>query len=168
MMKSPKPILPFVKLYSTVTSSSLWGEPLHVRIVFVSMLARCDEDGYYGASIVGLGRDAGLPFEVPGNRALVDEALAILIAPDVNSRSEENEGRRIEKVEGGWLVLNAPKYREMRTGKQIWEAERKAAQRAKAKGGDRGGTSGTCPSGGGGWSWQCSVATATRRRWRGR
>jgi len=115
----------FAKLYATVTSSSLWSEELCVRVVFITMLARCNEVGYYGASIDGLARDANISEEE------VERAIAILEAPDRRSRSPEYEGRRVKRVRGGWLVLNAPKYRELRTRKAIDAARRKKAQRER-------------------------------------
>jgi hypothetical protein len=39
-------------------------------------------------------------------------ALARLEGPDPYSRTQDNEGRRIEKVDGGWMVLNHGKYRD--------------------------------------------------------
>lgn len=44
-----------------------------------------------------------------------EKAVAILEGPDTNSSDPDNEGRRIERVPGGWIVLNAPKYREIVT-----------------------------------------------------
>jgi hypothetical protein len=39
-------------------------------------------------------------------------ALAKLEGPDTYSRTQEHEGRRIEKVAGGWIVLTHGKYRD--------------------------------------------------------
>ena len=36
-------------------------------------------------------------------------------SPDVNSKNPENEGKRILKVPGGWMVLNYQSYRERRS-----------------------------------------------------
>jgi hypothetical protein len=35
------------------------------------------------------------------------------MGPDPHSRTPEHEGRRVAKVEGGWLILNHKKYRDM-------------------------------------------------------
>jgi hypothetical protein len=39
-------------------------------------------------------------------------ALAKLEGPDTYSRTQDHEGRRIEKVDGGWIVLNHSNYRD--------------------------------------------------------
>jgi hypothetical protein len=39
-------------------------------------------------------------------------ALAKLEGPDPYSRTQDYEGRRIEKADGGWIVLNHGKYRD--------------------------------------------------------
>jgi hypothetical protein len=38
-------------------------------------------------------------------------ALIKFELPDADSRTKDNEGRRIETIEGGWLILNYQKYR---------------------------------------------------------
>jgi hypothetical protein len=59
------------------------------------------------------------------------KALATLEAPDLESRSQVYAGRRIERIEGGWQLLNYAKYREARTRKQVTDAERQQRFRAK-------------------------------------
>jgi hypothetical protein len=69
------------------------------------MLAMADKDGMVSASVPGL---AAL------SRTSVDhceEALVTLSSPDRYSRSQEFEGRRIEKIDGGWQLLNYEKYK---------------------------------------------------------
>lgn len=87
------------------------------------MLSTADEDGVVGASVGGLAHLS---------RVTRDECAAALetfLNPDPDSRSENDDGRRIEKVEGGWRVINIQKYRDMRTKKQVREAEKKARWR---------------------------------------
>lgn len=47
--------------------------------------------------------------------AEAEEALHILENPDPDSSNPDNEGRRIERVPGGWIVLNADKHRSLVT-----------------------------------------------------
>jgi hypothetical protein len=70
------------------------------------MLALKDQHGYIPASLPGLANAARVAIED------CEKALAILEAPDKYSRSTDFDGRRIEKVDGGWLVLNHLKYRD--------------------------------------------------------
>ena len=51
-------------------------------------------------------------------------ALAEFEAPDRNSGDPDNEGRRIERIPGGWHLLNAHKYRAMVTKAIIREQTR--------------------------------------------
>lgn len=70
------------------------------------MLAMADRVGLVAASVPGLADFARV--SLPD----CQKALAELAAPDEWSRSQENEGRRIQIVDGGWLLLNHAKYRE--------------------------------------------------------
>lgn len=70
------------------------------------MLAMADASGYVGASIPGLAHAARV--SVDGCRAALDKFLG----PDPDSRTKENEGRRIEICDGGWRLLNYETHRE--------------------------------------------------------
>jgi len=70
------------------------------------MLAMADQFGVVEASVPGLSDMARVTV------AECREALDELQQPDPDSRSSEQEGRRIEKVEGGWRLINHGKYRE--------------------------------------------------------
>ncbi|MCE5224881.1 MAG: conserved phage C-terminal domain-containing protein [Porphyromonadaceae bacterium] len=96
---------PFCKLDSGITKSSLWSESLHVRVVFLSFLAEKDDTGFVSASRSGMIRTCNV---TPDQ---FDDACTVLSSPDPDSKSQDFEGRRIEKVEGGWIVLNSDKYR---------------------------------------------------------
>jgi hypothetical protein len=56
-------------------------------------------------------------------------ALETLEGPDKNSSDPENGGRRLERVPGGWMVLNAEKYRNIVTRAASQEANRKRVAR---------------------------------------
>lgn len=56
-------------------------------------------------------------------------AVAVLESPDPDSADPDNEGRRIERVLGGWTVLNACKYRELATCEQVRQSHRERQQR---------------------------------------
>ena len=98
----------YAKLYSTITESSLWCESKEVRILFVSMLASADAIGFVEAALPGLARRANLTVEE------VEAALAVLEAPDQHSKNPAHEGRRVERVPGGWILLNYEDYRTRR------------------------------------------------------
>lgn len=98
----------FAKLFSSITESSLWSEPKEVRLLFVSMLARADATGFVEAAIPGLERLANLTPEEVSN------SLTALEGPDPHSKNTANEGKRILKVPGGWMILNYEEYRNRR------------------------------------------------------
>ena len=70
------------------------------------MLAMADSKGVVEGSVPGLADAARQPLEK------CIEALNKLRSPDEWSRDSDNEGRRIEDIPGGWIVLNYMKYRE--------------------------------------------------------
>jgi hypothetical protein len=121
----------FAKLFSSITESSLWGEQKEVRLLFVSMLARADSTGFVEASLPGLARMANLTV------AEVEMALEVLEGPDPHSKNPEFEGRRIDKVDGGWMLLNYDSYRNRRSDEdrrgymRDYMRERRSAERRK-------------------------------------
>jgi hypothetical protein len=123
----------FVKIYGTILYSSIWSESNATRLVWITMLALADRDGLVRSSTRGLAYAARVTDEE------CREALRVLSSPDPDSRSAEHEGRRIEVLEGGWVLLNYSAYRDMRTEDQIAAAEKKRRQRSMAK------REGTCP-----------------------
>lgn len=115
----------FVKLFDSILESSVWGEPAPTVKVWITMLLKANKKGEVLSTVPGLVRAAAL------KRPQVEAALLVLLSPDADSRTPDNDGRRIEAIDGGWRILNSQKYRELRTEKQIAEAERKKSWRDK-------------------------------------
>jgi hypothetical protein len=107
-----------VKLYGSILDSSVWSEPLATRVVWIAMLAMADANGCVSASVNGLARRAQV------SREDVETALATFLAPDPDDRSGVEEGRRICVIRGGWQIINHSYYRELRTEKQVQNADR--------------------------------------------
>jgi hypothetical protein len=114
----------FVKLHGSILDSSIWAEPVDVRIVWVTMLAMADEHGVVEASVGGLARRAVVSLDA------CRAALKVLTSPDPDSR-DGSTGERIEKVPGGWFIINHANYRDKRTRQQVLTAARVAKHRAK-------------------------------------
>lgn len=130
MKKVHKSPLPFVKLYmSRMASSSLWEEPPTTRLLFIWFLGVADIDGYVlPHTATNIARLANMPLDE------VTKGLERLEGPDRHSRSKAHEGRRLLRQEdGGWLIVNAAQYREMRTWKQVADAERQNKSRKARK-----------------------------------
>jgi hypothetical protein len=108
----------FTKLFSSITASTIWCEPDRTRLVWITMLAMADPQGNVWASIPGLASLARVPVE--DCRTAIDTFLA----PDRDSRTPDNEGRRIAPVSGGWRLLNYAHFRELKN-----EEAQKASKR---------------------------------------
>jgi hypothetical protein len=96
----------FTKLFSDIVLSSIWSEDDKTRIVWITLLATSNADGFVSASLPGLATAARVTIEE------CEAALAKLASPDPHSRTKDHEGRRIETVDGGWLILNYRLYRD--------------------------------------------------------
>jgi hypothetical protein len=113
----------FTKLFQSIITSSIWREPDHVRLVWVTMMALCDESGEVWASVGGLADAARV------TREQCLDALRVLESPDEDSRTKDHDGRRIETIDGGWFLLNYHKYRAYRDPVERREQVRHAVQR---------------------------------------
>jgi len=111
----------YTKLFSSITESTVWCEPAGTRLVWITLLAKCDMFGRFAGSIPGLARLANVSLED------TSRALETLLSPDPYSRTPDKEGRRLEVIEGGWRLLNHEKYRDMR------DEERRRVQNLEAK-----------------------------------
>ena len=93
------------------------------------MLAIANKHGEVQASIPGLAQIAWI--------TLVDTEKAIgkFLSPDKYSRTPDDEGRRIERIDGGWLLLNHAKYRAMasKDEEKTASAKRQAAFRDRQR-----------------------------------
>lgn len=117
-------------LWSTIVTSTLWGEAKEVKILFITMLAIKDLNGLVMARADGLSRLANLTYDE------TVEAIRVLESPDKRSEdSQQFDGRRIQKIEGGWLILNHAKYREMisREGRREYQRNWMANKRTKLR-----------------------------------
>lgn len=95
-------------LWSFSPESSLWDEPDYVFKVFITMMAVKDADHVVRFTAYQLARKARKTEEE------VMKALKVLSGPDRRRMEhQEFEGRRVQKVEEGWLILNGEKYRAM-------------------------------------------------------
>ena len=97
----------YTKLFSSIITSTIWRESDTIRIVWITMLASANKHGEVQASIPGLAHIAGVSLDS------CEEALRKFLSPDPYSRTKDDEGRRIQEIAGGWLILNHAKYREM-------------------------------------------------------
>lgn len=116
------------KIFTKILDSSVWLEPTPTRIVWITLIAAMDENGFCPFAAVG---NVAARAHVTHEEA--QAALDTLEGPDAESSDPENEGRRIERVPGGWIVLNAPKYRALVTRVNIQEKVRERVRRYREK-----------------------------------
>lgn len=116
-----------MKLYATILDSTIWAEPAPTVKVWLTMLAMADPNGFVEGSLTGVMRRAIV------SREECETAIMVLESPDPDSKTPDHEGRRIERVEGGWKILNHRKYRDLRTENQIAVAQRVKQHRDKKK-----------------------------------
>jgi hypothetical protein len=117
----------YAKLFSSILASTVWDTPPAITKVWITMMAMADQDGVVEASVPGLAHLARV------SRQDCDEALRIFLGPDPDSRTPDNDGRRIEVVPGGWRLLNHAEYRDRMSPEDIREkaTERKRRQRER-------------------------------------
>lgn len=130
----------FTKLASSIVTSSVWCEPHATVRVWFAMMALKDANGVVEGSVPGLANVA---------RVTVDEcetALGRFLSPDPYSRDldrhPEREGRRIEKVQGGWRMLNADFYRDQQFGRDYSMTPDAVKKRNQRRNGTLGGIAG--------------------------
>ena len=95
----------YVKLICNILDSTLWVENSDTRVVFITMLAMSDSEGVCMSTAPGIARRANISI------SSVRKALVILESPDTDSRSTNDHGRRIERIDGGYRIINYLAYR---------------------------------------------------------
>lgn len=115
-----------------IVESSLWQDEDDATCkVFITMMAVKDPDHVVRLSAYQIGKKANK------TEKEVLEALKILSSPDKRRiEPQEFEGRRIEKREDGWFMLNGQKYQDMmqemirQRDQARWQREQRMIERA--------------------------------------
>jgi hypothetical protein len=116
------------KLFTSILDSSIWLEQPTTRVVWITLIAAMDSDGFaHFSAVQNLANRAVLSLEE------TEAAVKILEAPDPNSADRELDGRRIERVPGGWQVLNARKHHDKTTRAIAQEQTRKRVARFRER-----------------------------------
>lgn len=120
----------YVKLFSSIYQGTLRGNS-NGLLVFTNLLAHADRDGVADIHPRAVSEETGLDVES------VKVALLMLESPDDESRSPEEQGRRIIRIDEhrawGWQIVNYAKYREIRNEEDRREQNREAQQRWRDK-----------------------------------
>lgn len=116
----------YAKLFSSIIHSTIWREPAPTKVVWITMLAMANRKGVVESSIPGLADAAKVTLEE------CQAALDRISAPDEWSRTKDYEGRRIQEIDGGWLILNYEKHRTTADQDDVREKARERARRSRA------------------------------------
>lgn len=120
----------FAKVFSQILESSL-AEDWQTRLVFEDFLKLADGKGVVDMTVEAIARRTNVPLEI------VKRGIAALEQPDPASRTPDEEGRRIVRLDDhrdwGWKVVNIARYRESANKEMLrmGEAQRKAAYRKR-------------------------------------
>jgi hypothetical protein len=99
---------PFAKVHRSLWDGTL-GPQWPGWSLFVYMLANCDAEGVIDVTPESIAARSGMPLDE------VLRGIAILEAPDARSRTPDEEGRRIVRLDEhrdwGWLIVNLAQFR---------------------------------------------------------
>ena len=116
------------KLFTKILDSTIWLESDATRLVWITFIAAMDEDGFVALSSIGnVAARARVSIED------AQKALDALESPDKADPSQEHDGRRIERVPYGWMVLNSGKYRDIIKRENAKEQTRQRVAKHRAK-----------------------------------
>jgi len=133
--------LAFTKLFNKIVTSSVWSEDDKTRIMWITMLALSDRNGYVAAALPGLADVSRMSLED------AKAAVLKLESPDQYSRNKELDGKRIVPVDGGWEIVTYNEHRQLlsqverREYKAEWIRKRRKKERRLSTNVDRVSTS---------------------------
>lgn len=120
----------FAKLFASLYQGTLRGRA-HEILVFTNLIAHCDPEGYVDKHFKAISEEVGITVDE------VKAAIEKLEAPDPESRSPEEDGRRIVRIDDhrvwGWRIVNYGKYRRIRDEADRREQNRIAQARFREK-----------------------------------
>jgi hypothetical protein len=120
----------YAKIFEKIFDSSIAND-WQVRLVFQDMLVLSDRAGIVNRTPDAISRRTCVPLEI------VLRAIAVLEAPDPESESPEEDGRRIVRIDAhrswGWQIVNKEKYREMKSLDDERAKTRARVERHRAK-----------------------------------
>lgn len=120
----------YAKLFTSIYQGTLRGNSRGL-LVFTNLLAHADAAGHVDVHPRAIAEEVGLT--VAEVRAALDE----LEAPDPESRSPEEDGRRLIRLDEhrawGWRIVNYVKYRSIRSEEDRRAQNREAQKRWRDK-----------------------------------
>lgn len=120
------------KLFASMYDGTLGTRgPWQALITFQQLIILADQDGVIDMTPEAIARRTTIPLEI------ITKGLAMLEQPDPDSRSPDEEGRRIVRLSDtrlwGWRITNYAKYRAIRTAEERRDYMRKYQRTRRAK-----------------------------------
>ena len=119
----------YAKVFEQIFDSSI-AEDWKTRLVFEDLLVLADKNGVVDRTHEAISRRTNVPLDV------VQSSISKLEQPDPNSRSKENEGRRLVRLDEhrtwGWMIVNYSYYRSLATEEQRREKTTNRVKRYRA------------------------------------
>lgn len=117
------------KLFASLYQGTLRGRANEI-LVFTNLIAHADRDGFVDKHWRAISEEVGLSVDD------VKCACAALEAPDPESRTPDQGGARIERMDDhrawGWRIVNYAKYREIKSAEERRVQNRAAQQRRRS------------------------------------
>lgn len=121
----------FAKVFGQIFDSSI-AENYQTRHVFMDLLVLADSDGVVDMTPAAIARRTNVPL------GQVQSALAELTAPDPESRTPGEDGRRLLPIDEdrawGWQIVNYHHYRRVRdeeARREYWRRYKQVEREAK-------------------------------------
>lgn len=120
----------YAKIFKSMFDGTLRGksDPL---LVFVNLLANADKEGFVDRHFRAISDETGIPID------RVEAAVTQLESPDDDSRTQELQGRRLERIDEhrnwGWRIVNYLKYRKMQDEESRRESQRERQRACRAR-----------------------------------
>lgn len=117
----------YTKLFSDIVDSSIWSEDSDTCKVWVTLLAMSNASGFVRGSVGWLAGKSRV------GTVKCQEALEKFSKPDLQSRTTDNDGRRIEILADGWLILNYLLFRDRLSSDSVSVGTRTRVRRHRLK-----------------------------------
>lgn len=118
------------KLFASLYQGTMRGKP-HELLVWTNLIAHADADHCVDIHPRAIADEIGLTVEQ------VNAALLTLESPDPESRTPDEEGRRLRRLDDhrawGWKLVNGEKYNALRNEAERREQNRLAQQKRRGK-----------------------------------
>jgi len=117
------------KIFSKMYEGTLYGQ-WEALVTFQQMIVLCDADGMIDMTPQAIASRTSIPLRI------IKKGIEVLEAPDQHSRTPDQEGRRIERIDAhrpwGWHLVNHAKYMAMQDADMVREQTRERVRRHRA------------------------------------